>query len=452
VLDISKLEAGRLEVQTEPVALQALLRDVVALMQGTAESRGLRLMVTLDPVLPPWVLLDAKRFKQILFNLLSNAVKFTERGGVELRAEVDATVLRVVVVDTGIGMDEATLAKLFSRFQQGDSSIQRRFGGTGLGLEISRNLARLMGGDITVRSAAGQGSQFTLALPLQPVPAPAAPPADAGTAGALPELDVLVVDDQSVNRKYLLTLLQRLGHRPRMAEDGQQAVQAVQQQTPDLVLMDLHMPVMDGLQATQAIRALPGAAARTVIVALTADAFQETRERLLAGGMDAFLAKPVRPDEIEAMLQQQFQHRLGDGGTPAQATAQVQSARPARRRRFSTEEVAQHLDMAQLGSLMVGVGVPGLAQLMKGLLSDEAGTQVQLLAALDDARTDALKESAHALKGAAANLGWRQVQALAWQTEQEGAGWTVERCQQQAVDLREALHTARSLAQRMGLD
>jgi signal transduction histidine kinase/CheY-like chemotaxis protein len=454
VLDISKLEAGRLEVQPEPVALDGLLRDAVALMQGTAEAGGLRLMVTLDPALPPWVLLDAKRFKQILFNLLSNAVKFTERGGVDLRAEVDATALHVRVEDTGIGMDEATLAKLFTRFQQADSSIQRRFGGTGLGLEISRNLARLMGGDITVRSRLGEGSVFTLTLPLQPVaaPPPALPP-PAGQPGALPVLDVLVVDDQAVNRKYLGTLLQRLGHSPRMAEDGQQAVQAVQAQVPDLVLMDLHMPVMDGLSATQAIRALPGPAGQTLVVALTADAFQETRERLLAGGMNGFLAKPVRPDEIEAELLRHFQHRLrADEAAATPVAAEVPAARPVRRRRFSPEEVARHLDMAQLGSVLVGVGMNGLAQLLASLLADEAGTQAQLLAALDQGRSAELSGPAHALKGASANLGLREVQTLAAQAEREGADWPPERCQQQAQALREALQTARALAQRMGLD
>jgi CheY-like chemotaxis protein len=259
--------------------------------------------IHVDPLLPAQLLLDGTRVRQVLFNLLSNAIKFTERGRVSLDIRADGDQLRLAVTDTGIGMDGATMARLFQRFTQGDETTSRRYGGTGLGLEISRSLARLMGGDIEARSTPGQGSCFEMWLPLR---AAAAPTADASSAvksaGDTRSLRLLVAEDNEVNRTVLAAMIEREGHDWHFAHDGRAAVQAAQAQEYDLVLMDLHMPEMDGIDATRAIRALPGDKAQVPIVALTADAFADTRARCLEAGMNDFLSKPVSVAELSRLL------------------------------------------------------------------------------------------------------------------------------------------------------
>jgi two-component system, sensor histidine kinase len=301
VLDSARLEAGTLRLHEEAVAPQALAADVQALMTPPAAAKGLPLAMQIDPALPPYLLLDGTRVRQVMFNLLSNAIKFTERGAVSVDIRADHTrepTLVLAVSDSGIGMDEATLARLFQRFSQGDDSTSRRHGGTGLGLEISRSLARLMGGDIEVRSIPGQGSRFELRLPLRTAPVPAgAAPAPPAAASAL---RLLVAEDNEVNREVLAAMLAHLGHSPRFAHDGRAALAAVQEEDFDAVLMDLHMPELDGIAATRAIRALPRP--QLPIVALTADAFADTRARCLDAGMNDFLTKPVTLDALARVL------------------------------------------------------------------------------------------------------------------------------------------------------
>jgi len=208
-----------------------------------------------------------------------------------------------------MGMSPEVLARLFQRFEQGDVKGARRLGGTGLGLEISRNLARRMGGDIVAHSEPGKGSEFIVTLRLPVCSAPADRTGDAVTVrrehGAQ-GLEVLVAEDNAINRKYMQALLTNMGHTVRFAEDGAQAVAAVQAQLPDIVLMDLHMPDVDGLQATEGIRRLPKPYCDLPIIALTADVLDESRERVLAAGMDGFLAKPVNLHALERKLVRRF--------------------------------------------------------------------------------------------------------------------------------------------------
>jgi signal transduction histidine kinase/ActR/RegA family two-component response regulator len=336
VLDISKLESGRLDLHPQPTDLRRVLADVQALMQAQADARSLHLGLQVSDSVPARVLMDAKRFKQIVFNLLSNAIKFTEQGEVLVRVDTfehqpAGLTLRLRVSDTGIGMDLSGDSPLFERFSQGGFGISQRYGGTGLGLEISRSLARRMGGDVSADSALGQGSCFTVLLPLETLvdaSVEVAPDSAGGAAvpngrtgigslqvdspsGGLPDAVsvateqaslILVVDDHPVNRKFLQLVLESAGYRVRAVADGASAVEVVAQGGCALVLMDLHMPGMDGVAATRAIRALPGARGALPIVALTADAYSESRDRVLAAGMDEFLAKPVRPQEIEATV------------------------------------------------------------------------------------------------------------------------------------------------------
>jgi len=309
VLDMSRLESGTLGLTPTAVDLRQLVAEVRSLMSGSAAEKGLLLETHVDAELPSQVRLDGTRTRQILFNLVSNAIKFTERGAVTVEAHPRNGALLLSVADTGVGIDERTRAKLFQRFSQGDDSTARRHGGTGLGLEISRSLARLMGGDITVDSDPGRGSRFEVRLPLSPVaadealaPAPAAPQPQA-PAVATPALNLLAADDNEVNREVLAAMIEMLGHRVTFATNGVEAVQVAGEQRFDLVLMDLHMPEMDGIDASRAIRTLAGEVARVPIVALTADAFADTRARCEAAGMDEFLSKPVGLAELRALLE-----------------------------------------------------------------------------------------------------------------------------------------------------
>jgi signal transduction histidine kinase len=418
ILDMSQLESGRVALTPAPVDLRVLLREVEALMRPQAIAKGLALHIDADPSVPERVLADATRVKQVVFNLLSNAIKFSDHGAVVLdlrqrEAAGGQAELAFVVTDTGIGMDEATVASLFKRFTQGDGSRSRRHGGTGLGLEISRNLARLMGGDISVQSRPGEGSVFTFRMPSQAV---AAPPATSGPAGAdgiaTPRpLQVLVAEDHAVNRQYMAALLESLGHEAHFTANGQEAVDAIRARfggrhggSFDLVLMDLHMPVLDGVGATRAIRALPDPAAATVpIVALTADAFPETRDRCLVAGMNDFLTKPVSPPKLAASLRRLFgaagAHELPAAPPPPPPLAPAGSP--------------PLLDPAAVALALQAMPKDRLAAMIHGFLDQGPQTVARLRAAVRDAEALELRVNAHAARGAALNLGLAALAATA---------------------------------------
>ncbi len=334
ILDMSALDAGKMKVRPEPVDLPQLVRETVELMQGQAQRKGLQMTLEQSPVAQPWVSTDPTRVRQILLNLISNAIKFTAQGQVVVRLDSEpqpgAVRWRLLVRDTGMGMDAATLSQLFQRFHQADDSATRRFGGTGLGLEISRSLARLMNGDISAESERGVGSSFTLTLttpvseapatsdtlasavltpplplPISDVPtaSPTAPnsTSDVGMAPGT-AWHVLVAEDHPVNRKFVGLILEKLGHHATFAENGLEAWQAASEGDYDIVLMDLHMPEMDGLEATQRIRALPGRRGLVPIVALTADVMNEARDRARDAGMNAYLSKPVQKQQLQEVM------------------------------------------------------------------------------------------------------------------------------------------------------
>jgi len=422
ILDMSQLETGRMTLAPAPVELRTLLRDVEALMRPQAMAKALALHIDADPAVPERVLLDPTRVKQVVFNLLANAIKFSDHGAVvlDLRCGHDAKgvpTLMFIVTDTGVGMDDVTLQHLFNRFMQGDSSRSRRHGGTGLGLEISRNLARLMGGDITVRSKLGEGSTFSFHLPLQPVAETATQPgaaADAGPALGRP-LRLLVAEDHPVNRQYIAALLESLGHVAHFATTGQEAVQAARSRRFDLVLMDLHMPVMDGVAATRAIRALPEAGPSTLpIVALTADAFDETRERCLVAGMNDFLTKPVSPQKLATLLRRLF----GSSATPLPSLPG--DGRLAEPVPPSPHASALLLDEAAIAMSLQAISGPRLAAMIDSFLDQGPDTVLHLRAAVRDAQPLELRVNAHAAKGAALNLGLAGLAATA-QALHEGA-------------------------------
>ncbi|WP_439549231.1 PAS-domain containing protein [Falsiroseomonas sp.] len=325
LLDFSKIEAGRMELEALPFSLRGLVEGAVETLTVEAKRKGLLLFADplgpVTPHAPDMVSADPVRVRQILFNLVGNAIKFTDVGFVRLRcsarpevgpkggADGVVVVVTLMVEDSGVGMTAEQVGRLFQPFAQADTSTTRRFGGTGLGLSIVRRLARLMGGDVAVESTAGRGSRFTVTLRLLPAEPMEAPPVLA--APALPPLDgeaaprLLVVDDHPVNREVLARQLELLGCIADMAEDGAQALALWRQARHRVALVDLHMPVMDGLDLARAIRReeqLAPGGARTALVAVTANAMRGEDERCYAAGMDAFLAKPLALDALARVL------------------------------------------------------------------------------------------------------------------------------------------------------
>ena len=322
ILDYSKLEVGSIQMEAVPCQLADLLEEVASLVRQTAEEKGVAMHCVLPPVPPPAVMGDPVRLRQILMNLVSNAVKFTSQGSVRLVLTCQEPVpapaggpprveLRIAVADTGIGMDQQTIARLFTRFMQADPSSTRRFGGTGLGLSIAQELARMMGGQVAVESRLGEGSTFTLVLSLALAPvAVAAPEAEEPSAEWAEEdvsLRILAAEDDEINRMVLSGFITPYGHTLTLVGDGAEAVAAVQREAFDIVLMDVMMPKLDGVQATRAIRALPPPHCEVPIIALTANALAGHREEYLKAGMDDYVSKPIS----RAALYRAIERRLG---------------------------------------------------------------------------------------------------------------------------------------------
>jgi len=308
ILDFSKIESGKLDFEHVPFALAPTVTEVAALLRARASEKQLELALDLDPELPAAVIGDAVRLKQVLLNLTGNAIKFTGAGrvtiGVRRVAQGAGTAtLRFTVRDTGIGIDDATKAKLFQVFSQGDSSMTRRFGGTGLGLAISQRLINRMGGHIAVHSAAGAGAEFSfeLTLPLAAAPERASQTPFASQPRRLSGR-ILIVEDDRVNQRVVELLLARFGLNSAIVADGAAAVEIATDAPWDAVLMDCQMAGMDGFEATRRIRErLKGKP--LPIIALTANAMAGDREKCTAAGMDDFIAKPVRREELHACLE-----------------------------------------------------------------------------------------------------------------------------------------------------
>ncbi|BAI76009.1 two-component hybrid sensor and regulator (plasmid) [Azospirillum sp. B510] len=445
ILDLSKLEAGKAEVEPVDFELRAVLRDSIDLLEPAACGRGLFLTQEVEPAVPDHVRADLRRIRQVLVNLVGNALKFTNRGGVAVRVglEGDAVadgsfLLRFEVADTGIGIPEEVQPTLFRRFTQADSSTTRRFGGTGLGLAISRELVTLMGGTIGVASAEGKGSTFWFtvrcdraaagpagrsAMPGAPEPAAAGRPVAEPAAG----LHVLVAEDNEINRDIVVTMLCRAGHRVTAVEDGLQAVRLAEEGGFDLVLMDVQMPVMDGVTATRHIRAMPGKAGSLPIVALTGNVMPAHRAEYLAAGMTAYLTKPIVPADLREVLAMVAGSRPAAGmyrpetaavpPVPAQTVAAPSSAVPE----AEPWHMAPLLDAGQADSLRAVIGEDAWARTVAAFRR----TVAENVAAIGEAahREDGpdsalLARIAHILKGTAANIGAVRLSRLAAHLEQ----------------------------------
>jgi PAS domain S-box-containing protein len=314
LLDLSKVESGKMELEEAKFSLRGAIASVLKSQLPSVSAKGLAVRTEVAGEIPDHLVGDQLRFKQILLNLISNAVKFTERGSITISGTLverqgERALIRMSVADTGIGINSDALARLFDPFSQADASISRKFGGTGLGLSICNRLAGLMGGRIWTESVLGEGSTFHFELPFQVDPAPVERreerKAPAATEWSGPPVRVLLVEDQEINRRYAMEILRRRGYLMEAAQDGDEAIRCWEQGGVDLILMDVQMPVLDGIETTAIIRRRElETGNRVPIVALTAHALRHDRENLLSLGFDGYVAKPINIDLLTAEIKQ----------------------------------------------------------------------------------------------------------------------------------------------------
>jgi|GEM_PF-547215 len=304
VLDVSKIEAGKMQLDYADMVVRDRLDMLGRLWEPRATANGLRLLIEVSNDAPHAIRTDPLRFQQILFNLISNAVKFTAEGAITVRVAYVQDQLKVAVIDTGCGIPEDRQSQIFNSFEQVDAGTTRRYGGSGLGLAISRRLAGMMGGTLTLHSVEGQGSTFTFSLPVERIDVVAAPvEAAAPQVVSLAGRSILAADDHEVNRRILGLLLEPHGCRLTLVENGAQAVETASRERFDAILMDMQMPVMDGVEASRRIR-LQGPNRDTPVVALTANAMDGHRAAWDAVGVHAFLTKPINPALLAEALSQ----------------------------------------------------------------------------------------------------------------------------------------------------
>jgi len=414
VLDLAKIEAGHMTAERAAYSPRDVLRELDAVFAIQAGSRGLNWTLGEDPQLPQWLIGDAARLRQVLSNLLSNALKFTQAGGVSLSARVDGAQLRFSVRDSGIGIPIESQSKLFQPFVQADGSTTRRFGGTGLGLFISKRLVDLMGGSLTLHSAAAAGAEFIVTLPLEPADAAASdqvphPPIDDSARAVdgkrLQGVCVLVVDDSEINLEVVRRMLEREGAEVVCETRAALAIARLQRgDRCDAMLMDIQMPEMDGLEATRRIRQLAGLE-KLPVLALTAGALAEERRRALEAGMDDFLTKPLDPAKLVYALSHWVlaqTPRLGPPAVPA-----VSSPPPA------DYPVIEGIDLAE-ALPRLGGDLALFQRLVVRLLATFDSRWVAELRTLDAV---GLTASLHKLRGSAATLGAGRIDLLATQAE-----------------------------------
>jgi signal transduction histidine kinase/ActR/RegA family two-component response regulator len=305
ILDYSKIEAGRMEIELVPFDLRLAIEEVMDLLAAKVKEKEIDLILRYAPDGPRYLLGDAGRIRQVLANLVGNAVKFTQAGHVMIHVHWTEARVRISVEDTGVGIPQDKLGRIFEKFTQADSSTTRRFGGTGLGLAISKQLVELMGGEIGVESRVGEGSVFSFTLPLALTAQPATDPSHGRDRAPLSSLHarVLVAEDNAINSRVASRMLEKLGFRVDVAANGMEAVDMLEALPYDLILMDCQMPIMDGFEATQEIRRTQGERKRIPIIAVTANSMEGDKERCLQAGMDDYIAKPIHAENLREVLE-----------------------------------------------------------------------------------------------------------------------------------------------------
>jgi len=420
ILDFSKMEAGRLELVAEDFDLERVITSVTALMTPRAREKKLGLHASLAPDVPTALRGDAGRLRQVLLNLVGNALKFTDAGQVRLDVALagppaERVPLTLAVRDTGIGIAPEAQERLFEEFTQLDTSATRRFGGTGLGLAISRRIVRAMGGDIGVESRPGTGTAFTVSIALERAHAPLTAEAEAPPVVA--PMRILLAEDNEVNRQVALGLLARQGHAVDVVADGAAAVEAARRGGYDVILMDVHMPVMDGIEASRVIRRFGDDAGRVPIVALSASVMKDETDLCFEAGMNEFLAKPIDPDALVRAL---ARHAASPVEMPAPAVPPATSAL---------------LDTSYLQSLIEALGIPRVAALVEALPEEIEPHERRLTARPLATDVTTLRAPAHALKGVAANLGLSALAGLAGGVEEAALARDAARVEKLCAEL-----------------
>jgi PAS domain S-box-containing protein len=404
ILDLSKIEVGKLELEHVPFSLLTLLAQLHAMLQPRADDRGLSFSISVPPDLPPTLRGDPLRLRQILLNLGANAIKFTDHGSVEVVVEavtatVDSIELRFTVSDTGIGLTPEQLKRLFTDFAQADASISRQYGGTGLGLAISRQLVELMGGCYGAESEPGHGSHFWFTVPLElgaaeacdaVSPAPTFQDLPASLAGTR----VLLADDNSFNRQVVTEFLVAAGIQVTTVDNGAEAVSLALREAFDCLLMDVQMPILDGIAATRQIRSMDHR--HVLILALTASATIEDRQRCLAAGMDEVIAKPIDPERLLATLAQHLQRTTPPRTPPPTTQNALQSPWP--------NMLAGPIDPATLRRIASNDSTKA-DEFARRFLALLAAAQEDVGLALAANQTDELARIAHRLKASAEWIG-----------------------------------------------
>jgi PAS domain S-box-containing protein len=389
ILDLSKIEAGKMRFEASPFRIEELFRSLQDIFKGTAKEKGIELNMVIGPEVPPMVVGDPTRLKQVLINLISNAIKFTEKGGVDVEVKLmveegNAVRLLFEVVDTGIGILQEKQKSIFESFTQATSDTTRKFGGTGLGLTISKRIVELQDGRIGLESEPGVGSNFffelTFALPteqeLQQQPVKSTP-----IQAAHRPMKVLLVEDNKLNQRLAMIVLGNMGHSTVVANNGREALQLLQSERPDIVLMDVQMPEMDGLEATRHIRRLADPVLQQVpIIALTAHALRSEIEKCLEAGMNAFIGKPFQEEQLAAKI--------------AELTSQ-----------FRTSAAAEAIAPGENGALnltaldeLVGKNQEFRNELVAIFLEEVPKAMASLRKALEERDFDAAYSTTHAVK------------------------------------------------------
>lgn len=411
VLDFSKMEAGKLSLETSPVEISPLLDTVISIVGPQAKAQGITLSRSIDTRLPERVLADPVRLRQILLNFLSNAVKFTPNGriGVDVRlfsGSRTSPVIEFSVTDTGVGIPPERLGWLFKEFSMVDASYARNAGGTGLGLAICKRLVTAMGGEIGVESIPSQGSRFWFRLPLPEVAAGQSDPAEVAPASDAfsQPLKVLLVDDNPTNQMVASRMLVAAGHAVDTASDGREALERAARSRYDVILMDISMPEMDGMEATRRIRRLPEPFASVPIIALTANAVAGDRQQFLAAGMTDYMTKPFRRAELETKLSK-YEH----GGQPA----------PSSPTNAVGEQLLQVplIDKRELETLARETCPEMVPEVVRQYLAELSERLAQFEAARRSCQMEDLGRIAHAIAGSAASVGAMRLRQVAKQLE-----------------------------------
>jgi len=442
ILDFSRLDAGRVELEETVFDVRQVLRDAIEMLGAEASAKGLQLNLDVPDEVPLHVVGDSHRLRQVVLNLIGNGIKFTAAGDVRLavrlvRSEGMAVRLGFAVTDTGIGIAPEALGKLFAEFTQVDSSISRRFGGSGLGLAICRRLVERMGGGISVESVPGVGSTFRFDV-LLTLPRGKAGPADkpSHNQAGMAARRVLIAEDNATNRLVATRMLERMGHRVTAVENGHEAVAAVQGGGFDLVLMDVMMPDMDGLAATEAIRRMAGLPGRIPIIGLTANAMAADQERCLAAGMTHFETKPISADRLAAAIAKVLdavprEPESGTDAVPAQTAVAVapdvaEPDPPDPPQPVRVSAMQGGFDPAQLDALVGDIGRAAAQEVVRQFIADAQRQLDDMRELADGKRMDLLGHQARLVARAARTVGLRRLGDAANAIQEEVAAGRYE--------------------------